>query len=277
MPWDRDTLWRQGHLLTVEAAKALGLCHQNGQEKTLVVVATHDCDLAQLPTTEPNLEVIVGCAIEKEDGNYSLAKIARRLHIKFEGSKPCFAEFEAITKVQLAKAQLADFSPRQDTLLSPSSLQCFQLWLASRYRRSAFPDEFENRLKENGNLAEKISKALRPYGSLISGIFFDVDEGQEVKRVGQDDTYKLDILILHSVEPDFMKAETAAITLASSIKKAIEEVLFRPTNSWKFIELSSCEVVAESVLTYEQFKGLKKWRFEHMSLKPDSNQEILTE
>jgi hypothetical protein len=38
---------------------------------------------------------------------------------------------------------------------------------------------------------------------------------------------------------------------------------------WQHIELRSCELVSESVLTYQMFKQLKKWRLEHISLAAD--------
>jgi hypothetical protein len=82
--------------------------------------------------------------------------------------------------------------------------------LARRYRRSAFPDEFERRLTKQTKQADKIAKALKPHGALIVGIFFDVDDGHEVTRNGPDDTYTLGLLILHAAEPDFDAAEMAA-------------------------------------------------------------------
>lgn len=41
------------------------------------------------------------------------------------------------------------------------------------------------------------------------GVFFDVDEGEEVARGGAADTYTLDITILHTAEPGFESAERA--------------------------------------------------------------------
>ncbi|KJV24956.1 hypothetical protein VI06_20565 [Aquitalea magnusonii] len=274
--WSRETPWRQGHLLSVEAGEALGLFHPATSERTLIVVATHDCDLAQAPAGEPMVELVVGCLIDKLDGNSTHAKVPRRLHIAFEGEAPCLAEFEAVGKTRVPKEKLADFTPRRETYLSPESAATFQFWLASRYRRSAFPDEFERRLKKE-TLAEKISKALKPHGDLISGIFFDVDDGVEVYRDGPDDTYTLDIYLLHPVEPDFDKAATAAQTAADVITQAFTERLLKPTNTWQHIELRTCEVVAESVLTYQQFKQLKRWRLEHLSLAADQPQPILAE
>jgi hypothetical protein len=197
--WSRETPWRQGHLLTGEAARRLGLQHPGVPERTLVIVATHDCDLAQMPDGEPVVEVLVGRIVDKADGNFTHAKVPRRLHLTFEGDVPCLAEFEATSKVNVAKDKLGGFTPRTETCLSPENASIFQFWLASRYRRSSFPDEFESRLKHQ-KLADKISRAVKPHGGLISGVFFDVDEGREVTRDGPHDLYTLDIYILYPVD-----------------------------------------------------------------------------
>jgi hypothetical protein len=152
------------------------------------------------------------------------------------------------------------------------------MWLASRYRRSAFPDEFERRLvAKEFKLHEKIAKAVKPHGELIVGVFFDVDEGAEVTREGPGDTYTLDITILHSAAPDFEAAEKGAETAAKAIEKAFRDKLFDPTKTWQHIELRFCDVVSESVLTYQQFKQLKRWRLEHISLAAEPQQPVLAE
>ena len=151
------------------------------------------------------------------------------------------------------------------------------MWLASRYRRSAFPDEFERRLTKETKLAEKISKVVRPHGDLIAGVFFDVDAGEEVIRDSPDDTYTLDITILHTADTDFMAAEAAAIEAAEAIEKAFRDKLFEPAKKWRHIELRACEPVSESVLTYQAFKQLKRWRLEHISLAADPQQPVLAD
>jgi hypothetical protein len=152
------------------------------------------------------------------------------------------------------------------------------MWLASRYRRSAFPDEFERRLiSKEFKLHEKIAKSVKPHGELIAGVFFDVDEGAEVTRDGPDDIYTLEITILHSADPDFSAAQKAADIAAKPIEKALKDKLFDPAKTWQYIELRSCEPVSESVLTYQQFKQLKHWRLEHISLAAEPQQPVLAE
>lgn len=276
--WNRDTPWRQGHLLSDEAIEALGLHHAATPDQTLVIVATHDCDLAQSPEGEPVTEVVVGRLVRDRDGNCTHAKNARKLHVEFAGAAVFWAEFEATAKVPIDKLKLNEFVPRADAQLSSENQAIFQMWLASRYRRSAFPDEFERRLTaKEFKLHEKIAKAVKLHGELIAGVFFDVDGGEEVARAGPDDTYTLDIIILHSADPDFAAAEKAAESAAKAIKKAFEEKLFDPTKTWKHIELHSCEPMSESVLTYQLFKQLKRWRLEHISLAAEPQQPVLAE
>ena len=274
--WNRDTPWRQGHLLGRDAIAALALDHTTEHEHPLVIVASHDCDLAQAPEREPVVEVLVGSAVASGQGNYTHAKTARKLHIEFEGQIPFWAEFEATAKVAIDKVTLNAFAPRTDAHLSPDKLNTLQLWLASRYRRSAFPDEFDRRLKDE-TLAEKISKAVRRHGDLISGVFFDVDDGYEVRRVGPDDAYTLDIYVLHPDEPGYMAAAAAAEQVVKNIHDAFISRLFDPTKTWKHIELRACEVLSESGLTYQQFKKLKRWPLDHISLAANPQQPVLAE
>jgi hypothetical protein len=275
--WTRDTPWRQGRLLGSDAIEALGLNHLAAGEQTLVIVASHDCDLAQAPEGEPVVEVVVGRLVTDKEGSCTHAKNARKLHVEFAGAAVFWAEFDATAKLSVDKRTLNDFVPHPEAQLSPENHSVFQMWLASRYRRSAFPDEFERRLIKETKLAEKITKAVRPHGELIAGVFFDVDEGAEVTRDGPDDTYTLDITILHLADPGFDAAEKAAETVAKAIEKAFKDKLFDPTKTWQHIELRFCDPVSESVLTYQQFKQLKRWRLEHISLAADPQQPVLAE
>lgn len=276
--WVRQTPWRQGSLLTDEAIRKLDLLHPEYGENTLVVVVTHDCDLAQSPEIEPMVEVMIGHRIDTLDGNHTHAKNARTLQCEFEGETLLLAEFIATSKSDIPKSDLADYKPWPDNLLSPSGHATFQRWLAARYRRSAFPDEFERRLVRDTKLATKIAKAVKPHGDSIVAVLFDVDEGQEIIRDGVHDVYLLDITLLHSVEIDFHKAEQAATSAKDAIEKAFGDKLFDSNSgTWQYIELRYCDVISEEALTYRQFSLMKPWRLDHISLGSDPQQPIAVE
>jgi hypothetical protein len=263
--WTRTTPWRQGHLLTPEAAIALKLAPSELQQKSLVIVASHDCDLAQSPENEPDVEVIVGQIIETIDGNFAHAKTARTLHIQFDGADGLMAAFVATDKRIISKQSLAEFSPDIQYSLSPEAKTTFQRWLAARYRRSAFPDEFERRLNQS-KLAEKISRAVKPCGNSITAVLFDVNDGEEKTKSG-DDIYVLYIYLLHGDLPSYEDAEKAAVAAKNLIERAFKEKLFnKDSGQWQLIELRDVDVISEEVLTYRQFTQMKPWRLEHISL-----------
>jgi hypothetical protein len=265
--WDRKTPWRQGHLLTHEAATTLNL--KGLQPQAVVVVISHDCDLAATPSKEPNVEVIRGRQIETPDGNFAHAKNARALHLPFiGGNQKQWIELLATDKLAIGKADLAAFAPRSDLRLDQAGRSILQRWLAGRYRRAAFPDAFENRLKENG-LQEKLIGILKPLGEHIVAVFFDVDNGQEAVRTDPSDTYALRIYIAYATDPDPGKAQAAAEEVRDKIETAFQQRLFEPTQQWKDIELCECITISEESLTYRQSTLFKQWHLEYISLRED--------
>jgi hypothetical protein len=266
--WARTTLWRQGHLLTEEAATTLNL--KSTHPRPVVAVISHDCDLAATPAKEPNVEVILGRLIDSPDGNFAHAKNARKLHIPFinENRKQQWIELIATEKSAVGKTELAAFVPRTDLSLDRAGHSTLQQWLARRYRRAAFPDAFENRLKENG-LQEVLTDILKPLGEQIVAIFFDVDNGQEAVRTDPADTYALRVYIAYATEPDPVRAQAAAEEIRDKIETAFRQKLFEPTQQWKYIELCECIAVSDEALTYRQSGLFKQWHLEYLSLRED--------
>jgi hypothetical protein len=274
--WDRKTSWRQGKLIAADDCIKLKLCDEEESVRTLVIVASHDCDLAQPADIEPFVEVIVGKVTTATDGNLSHVKNVRRLQVSFDGEAQVRGEFDATQKASITKMELDGLEPRKNLTLSPENVTIFQHWLASRYRRSAFPDEFEDKLKTT-KLAEKIARAVKPHGEDISAVLFDIDEGREVARPEPDNTYQLDIVILYPAEPNPEKSLKAATEVQQKIKDAFESVLYKPLGKWQHIELRYCEVSSEEALTYKQLNHLKRWRLDHMSLGASPQQAAVAE
>src|SRR5450759_4879601 len=201
--WDCDTPWRQGHVLSYEDAVALNLINPDATEKTLVVLISHDCDLAHDIAREQYVEVIVARQIENEklNGNYTYAKNVRKLHLEFRYQEGIvIAELQATCKTCVPKEQLAGFQPYTDIRLDADGLDILQRWLSARYRRAAFPTEFVDRLQV-ADLDNIIAKKLKPHGNFIRSILFDVDKGNNIERQ-PDDIYSLDIIVLHTTDTD---------------------------------------------------------------------------
>ena len=273
--WSRETPWRQGHVLPDEASKALGLSHSESPERTFIVVISHDCDLAQAVGKEPFVELIIGRVIEaiKSDSH---AKSPRRLQIEFQGSEgPIAAEILATDKKFVKKNDLAPFDPKTDVALDAQGLSILQRWLAVRYRRSAFPDEFERRLKDS-KLPRRIEKALDTAGKYVVAVFFNVDDGDDYQHNGSDDPYRFGIYLLYDTTQDEVSAETAAQNAAEEIEKAFESAFQNKDNVWENIQLEYCDVIADGVMTYKDSLLFKQWRLEHISLEGNPLEAIFT-
>lgn len=276
--WRRDTPWRQGMFLSGEAAAAFEIA-QDGA----IVVISHDCDLAQPPESEPEVEVLIGKFIEKLDGNYSHGKNTRTLHLECTaGSEPCFVAVTASNKRSLPKARtgtpsLAAFVPRDEIRMSPRERRTLQLWLASRYHRSAFPDEFDRRLGDETGVKERLAKAFKESGTYISAMFFDIDEGLEISRTSAADTYSLYITLMYNTAIDPGEAFDAAQKTADRIEEVFSsrcKVSVDGVESWKWIELCGIDVIADDAITVAQSQALSKWHGDHISLRADPEQPI---
>jgi len=267
--WDRKTPWRQGHALTNEAAVALELVPEKAVATAVVMVVSHDCDITQDPEVEPSIEIIIGARVAAANGNFTHAKNPRRLHLPCtENGSEMYVELLATGKREIPKVGFGAYLPNGGLELPPRNLSILQGWLAARYRRAAFPDEFEDRLRKTG-VGERIKKIVEPLGTHLVAIFFDVDEGKEVERKGPDDRYLLGVDLLYSTESDPVAALSAAEQAASAISAAFRERCFIAGKGWQEIELLGCEPISDEAMPYAMSTQLKKWNADYLSLRAE--------
>lgn len=278
----RQLHWRQGNVLTAEAAVELGYCRPGDEDSTFVIVVSHDCDLAANVEKEPLAELIVARRIERL-GADSYAKTARRLHIEYQSGKDLIAiELLATDKNLLDKKTLFQFSPRQDIYLNGAGVVILQRWLAARYHRVAFPEAFEDRLREvkiPGKRAflKKIEDILTGGGAHIRALLFDLDDGEVTEREAGD-VYQLGIVVLYDSSQDEPTAATAATAAAGALEDLFAEAFHADTAAgWKDIHLKYCDPVSDAALTVAMRETLKQWRLEHMSLQDDPPQAMMAD
>jgi hypothetical protein len=177
--WDANQQWRQASVMSGETALALGLMTEP-TAKRFAIVATHDCDCVTGEDEEPQLELIIGREIEKEefDGNLALAKSTRRLHLEIEQHGK-YIELSSITKGSIDKTALMGMVPSQDVSLNTDQRRVFRRWLAARYERVSFPDELVRRLRPVIDHFKKVSKNN---GANVIGIYIQFEPDQELER-----------------------------------------------------------------------------------------------
>lgn len=216
--WTRDTPWRQGHVLPLEAIKSLGLVHPDAPDSTCVVVISHDCDLANDDLqTEPNVEVVIGCHPKNVDGNYYWAKAPRILHLDaLDGNDPVVIELNATAKQLVPKLALSAFTPNTKYSFSGNSLSTLRSWLTVRYNRAAFPDPFVNRLSQF-KVDKGLVKLIEPIGQRLSAVYFDVDGGKEIDH-SDGSPYDLKIILAYPPGDDPEQTADELEKLESSIE-----------------------------------------------------------
>lgn len=278
----RNLSWHQGDILSDEAVVICGLGSAEGSSETLyAVVVSHDCDLAASESKEPNAEVITGRRVRKLGGD-SFAKTARRLQVEYQSADgPVVLELLATGKVPVPKAKLFTSAPRRDITLDKQGLNILQRWLAARYRRTAFPEAFEARLRSpqmsgKKTFLERIEGILNAGGDHIRGLLFDLDEGADVERVALNDTYQLGVVVLYNSLRDEPEAAAVASNAVEELERLFTEAFGTQTGEWQGICLTYCDPMSDNAITVAQSEMLKEWRLEHMSLKDHPPQSIIS-
>ena len=268
--WSRTIGWHQGHVLPAVALAGLGFAHE---ADTAVMVVSHDCDLANDNLEiEPSVEVIVGRWVPEADQSLTRTKSPRTLHLQMScGGETACVELTATAKQLIQKSRLAAWRPDSRYSLDPGGLEILRHWLAVRYKRAAFPDEFDRRLCEVTKLAESLEKILKKVDSIVSAVYFALDTLEE--RAPEDPApYELRVVLTYEPGADPEHSDDQASDTAEKFRESFRNKCFdKETGSWKHIKLVDAMAISEEDLTVYRAKQLQQWRVEHISLKPDTD------
>lgn len=267
--WKRGNSWRQGTVLPDEAARAFGLTHYAEPDKTCVLVISHDCDLAvDTPGRDDFVEVIVGRCLTELDETFTRTKNARRLHLPMRrnGTDMVGIEIEATKKALIPKQELAAWEPAAGYELEQKPWEALRTWLAIRYKRPAFPDEFDRRMESVDDALAKI--ALR-YTKRVSGVYLVVDPWTSLppdERI----PYKVKVYVLYEVGDDIEKSRDMAEAAVKEIEACFRRKFFdKATETWTSIALLDVQAQSENAVTVANLKKMRERRLEFVSLKPD--------
>ena len=267
--WKRGNGWRQGSVLPDEAARALGLAHYAEADKTCVIVVSHDCDLAvDTPGRDDHVEVIVGRRLTALDENFTRTKNPRRLHLPMQhtGTDMVGIEIEATKKALVSKQDLAEWQPAPGHELEKKPWETLRTWLAIRYKRPAFPDEFDRRMD---SVDDNLAKIALRYTKRVSGIYLVVDPWRDLSPDEQI-PYKIKVYVLYEVGDDIEKSRDIAEAAVEEIEACFRRRFFdKATKKWTGIELLGVQAQSENIVTVANLKKMQERRLEFVSLKPD--------
>lgn len=258
MSWSRNTVWQQGSVLAQQDFFKVGLT--NGINADVAVAISHDCDIAnENLEAEPAVEFILGCFVDKQNGNYTHGKNPRTLHLSYNrDGEAIVVELIASRKISIQKDVLEPIQPDRSYQLDSRFI--LQSWLAARYRRHALPNSLVGRLREVFKYIEKEGKKNSD-GILSFRLSYD-----PIDELSPEDVYELWLSIVYITDKD--EYESMAVKLAEGLKTEFSNLLVKTQESGK-VDLRGCEAVSEMEFTFRDMRDTVEYHLEHLSYRTE--------
>ncbi|MBL7007283.1 MAG: hypothetical protein ISR78_09400 [Spirochaetia bacterium] len=196
-----------------------------------LVLYTQDCDLINLSLDkEPFVEFFCVKKVESINNNFSFGKNPRKIHVKV--GDDIIYEFDINKRLVVDRSVLTDISLDVGNQRIPKNEMDVVLeWFSKKYSRPAFPDAFNDIIRDIPKIDRKLTKLNSEYPS-IKRLFFSIEPDREI---ADTDNYHLTIRIL-----------LAGLSFESDVENIDEIVL-------KFEELFKTEriIIDEIVCSYE--------------------------
>jgi hypothetical protein len=273
----RDTKWRQGSLLTSEAAQALRLVGEESSNLHAVVI-THDCDLPN--EQELQVELVIAQEVAAIEPGLANARHPRVLHLPFmdNDGNELILELRHNGRRILNKASLAPLGDQafSEFALDAASKRTFKQWLAARYARPAFPTAFECRLRKRVTKKDTVEKAIvRLLGAKhqhLAGLFVDLDDKRHVE-LDEGEPYPLSLqVVFYAVQGE--PARLAGETIARELGQLFLDAYGKPENATE-ICLDRCEALPDTEMRLTDLQKVDQWRLEYLSLEADPQETFV--
>lgn len=269
-----STQWRQGHLLTPESTKALGLARAGaGGGEVVAVVVSHDCDIHN--DKEPFVEVIVGEILGRKDKQFEKARNPRQLHYSSPIAQPGADRHVALRHEYLVRVPVKDFfalAIRDDRYnIDQIEKRSLKQWLAARYGRPAFPDDFEAHLRKPYGKKQTVEKAIAEIvadeDGLLVGIFLDLGE-YRTEDPPKGEPFGLRIYVVYDASTAPEKARAYGEAIAEKLAALFVEAYGQEDVATE-IALERCTAIADLEFRLSDIRRTDQWRLEYVSLRQE--------
>lgn len=275
--------WRQGGLLPQDAHDSLRCvfpeCFNNATAGAVrIVVISHSCDILRDPTVEPSVEVLVASSIVKGDRRYTRGRHPRKYHLKLEDvttNTACWYEASIDDRYRINKQWCIDFGPCDRYVLADGEKQNLIKWVAYRYTRTAFPNQFDER-RNQGKVREQIDKLLKKVESdYLAEIYVRVSD----QELPTDQNYVIDLRGTITCADDessdqleytrwntkTKRSEVAMWTKRQIVDNMVDEIRCL-LDSCDGITVRSSQCVNETELTLHDLKSYQRWtQYDYLS------------
>jgi len=189
----RTNAWHQGDIIDDKSAiqallkSSYGYISTASPKPKFMVIISQDCDiLHDKIEDEPYIDFLTGCFANKKDGNFFHGKNPRKIQIEHDKGTMCFIVHAVL---HTKKDKFAEIDPKHSSMtLDKKDIKLIINWIAKRYSRAAFPDEFMNRLAKSKKI-DKVKK--NPLVDKVSLIFIDITD----EELNTDQNYDIKMTI----------------------------------------------------------------------------------
>lgn len=248
----RERGWRQGCLLDGAVVRSL-----LGDDDDLFgcddfVVLSHSCDVVcEDLEKEPTVELIGRRTIDSVDGNYAFAKSPRVWHMSAGGSA---VELRMNLRREIGRQHLAAQHPVGS--ISDAELRILKRWMANRYARAGFADEFNRRCHP---ALGRITSRFKRDGHLMSAIYLLVDDSE----LPEEKDYEI-VVIATMLEEDFDVAERR-----TRCQQLLNQVV-QHLDGCGGISVTDAELRSEADVSLADLRELSRWDFDTLSLREET-------
>lgn len=254
--------WKQGSLF-LSSPSNLGI--GKSKKKYLYLLVTHSCDVVHGSLEdEPYAEAILAKAISDTNGNLTHGKNSRKIHVELHKNKEAkLCEFSTSNRIFFDRRKLADFEPATTYQIDETILKNLIDWLSKKYNRAAFPNSFNDRLKEH-KITEKIKDILKNNGHDVMGLYIKLDS---YKELADNEPYK--ILFLFMVISD--GAKNSDMTFDNILEKIVEKIELNP----KIQVSGKYKVLTLDEMTAKDMNIMDHWDYEYLSYRDKPGGDII--
>lgn len=245
--------WTQGAV--IESSEDVGKSFDLPEDGCdAYVLVSHSCDvLAYKYDAEPLVEFIGGKYSPKENKSVAHRRHPRQLQLPIDGGRQSHLTINIKYRYLINRNLLVNV-PASKIILVDDSLLELQMWMAARYRRTAFPDTYIERVSD---ALSEIHKKLKSDGDQgVHGLYIYLDPFEELQA-----EQEYHVVIMGTADEQLGEAGSVNWRAAEDFL----EYMANQLDACEGVTVREWQLLAEDGITLATLKRLKLLDFDYIS------------
>jgi hypothetical protein len=249
--------WRQGSILPellhqeLVAADIIPGRFSSG----IALVLSHDCDITNRSLrSEPSAEIIVARRVSNLDGSCTQGKNPRRLDFEvIEDNQTLPYRTCPDDRFRIPRERFLGWEPDPGKRCEGKTVRCLANWISRRYLRAAFPDEFNERLRDK---RKTIKQVLQRRGHDLTAVYLSLNSTEELPASA---IYQVSVFATMRVDDYEVPSKR------EHAQEAVDEIA-EAMHDCEGILLADASLVSEADVTLDDLLYMIRWdTYEYLS------------